>query len=110
MSRRLSAVGVSQYGNRGTDRHVVAIIRREETSVSHHLIVSMLAQPDAAGFILRGIKGVFVIVGSLIAAVLCAIIAAAKGRSALLFGVLGLFFSILTLIVVIVMPRKRQHA
>ncbi|MDP9092811.1 MAG: deoxyribodipyrimidine photolyase [Actinomycetota bacterium] len=77
--------------------------------MSHQLIASMLAQqPDAAGFILRGIKGAFVIVGSLIAAVLCAVIAAAKGRSALLFGVLGLFFSILTLIVVIVMPRRRH--
>ncbi|MDP9116619.1 MAG: deoxyribodipyrimidine photolyase [Actinomycetota bacterium] len=79
--------------------------------MSHQVLMATLVQqPDAAGFILRGIKGVFVIVGSLIAAVLCAVIAAAKGRSALLFGVFGLFFSILTLIVVIVMPRKRQHA
>lgn len=63
---------------------------------------------DAAGFILRGIKGIFVLIGSVIAAVICAAIAAAKGRSALLFGILGLFFSILTLIVVIVLPSKRR--
>ncbi len=68
-----------------------------------------LQHADAAGFILRGIKGIFVIVGSVIAAVLCAIIAAAKGRSAVLYGVLGLFFSILTLIVILVLPSRRNR-
>ena len=76
-----------------------------------HLL--LLATPDqhvdAAGFILRGIKGIFVVVGSIIAAILCAIIAKAKGRSALLFGVLGLFFSIITLIVVLVLPSQRRQ-
>lgn len=62
---------------------------------------------EAAGFILRGIKGIFVLIGGAIAAIICAVIAAAKGRSALLFGVLGFFFSIITLIVVIVLPSKR---
>jgi hypothetical protein len=62
---------------------------------------------EAAGFILRGIKGVFVFIGSVIAAVLCAVIAKAKGRSALGWGILGLFFSILTLIVVLIIPKKR---
>jgi len=63
---------------------------------------------DAAGFILRGIKGLFVIVGSIIAAILCAVIAKAKGRSAILFGICGLFFSIITLIVVLVIPSRRH--
>lgn len=76
-----------------------------------HLL--LLATPDqhvdAAGFILRGIKGIFVFVGSIVAAILCAIIAKAKGRSALLFGILGLFFSILTLIVVLVLPSRRHQ-
>jgi hypothetical protein len=63
---------------------------------------------EAAGFILRGIKGIFVLIGSVSAAIICAAIAAAKGRSALLFGILGLFFSILTLIIVIVLPSKRR--
>ena len=73
-----------------------------------HLL--LLATPDqhvdAAGFILRGIKGVIVAVGSIIAAIICSVIAKSKGHSALLFGVLGLFFSIITLIVVLVIPRK----
>jgi len=80
----------------------------EDYMVTHlHYALSM-GQPEAAGFILRGIKGIFVLVGSVIAAVLCAVIAAAKGRSAILFGVLGLFFSLITLIVVLVLPRKRN--
>ena len=64
---------------------------------------------EAAGFILRGIKAVFVLIGSVIAAILCAIIAAAKGRSALLYGIAGLFFSIITLIVIIVLPSRRSR-
>ena len=63
---------------------------------------------EAAGFILRGIKGIFVAIGSVIAAVLCGAIAATKGRSALGWGLLGLFFSIITLIVVIVVPSKKS--
>ncbi|OFJ55296.1 deoxyribodipyrimidine photolyase [Mycolicibacterium grossiae] len=73
-----------------------------------HDVVLAAAQPEAAGFILRGIKGIFVAIGSIIAAIVCAVIAATKGRSALGWGVLGLFFSILTLIVVIVIPSKRS--
>ena len=72
------------------------------------LLASQPQHADAAGFILRGIKGLFVAVGSIIAAILCAIIAKSKGRSAVLFGIFGLFFSILTLIVVIVIPSRRH--
>jgi hypothetical protein len=36
------------------------------------------------------------------------VIAGMKGRSAILWGILGLFFSILTLIVVIVIPSKKS--
>lgn len=72
----------------------------------HDLMLAVQTQPEAAGFILRGIKGIFVAIGSVIAAVICAVIAGAKGRSAIGWGILGLFFSIITLIVVIVIPRK----
>lgn len=72
-----------------------------------HEMVLAASQPEAAGFILRGIKGIFVAIGSIIAAIICAVIAGTKGRSAILWGVLGLFFSILTLIVVIVIPSKK---
>lgn len=61
----------------------------------------------AAGFILSGIKGIFVLIGGIIAAIICGLIAKTKGYSALLFAVLGFFFSIITLIVVLVIPRKR---
>lgn len=74
----------------------------------HEALFALQSQPEAAGFILRGIKGIFVAVGSVIAAIICAVIAGMKGRSALGWGILGLFFSILTLIVVIVIPSKKS--
>ena len=74
----------------------------------HDIILATEHQPEAAGFILRGIKGIFVAIGSIIAAIVCAVIAGTKGRSALGWGLLGLFFSILTLIVVIVIPSKKS--
>ncbi|MUL78449.1 deoxyribodipyrimidine photolyase [Mycolicibacterium sp. CBMA 226] len=74
----------------------------------HELVFAMQSQPEAAGFILRGIKGIFVAIGSIIAAIICAVIAGTKGRSPLGWGILGLFFSILTLIVVIVIPSKKS--
>ena len=74
----------------------------------HEVILALQSQPEAAGFILRGIKGIFVVLGSVIAAIICAVVAGMKGRSALGWGILGLFFSILTLIVVIVIPSKKE--
>ncbi len=38
---------------------------------------------------------------------ICASVAASKGRSPLLFGILGAFFTVITLIVVLVMPARR---
>lgn len=72
-----------------------------------HSVILAASDPLAAGFILRGIKGIFVAIGSVIAAVICGLIAATKGRNPLGWGILGLFFSILTLIVVIVIPSKK---
>ena len=73
----------------------------------HGLLLAAQDNPQAAGFILRGIKGIFVAIGSIIAAIICAVIAGMKGRSALGWGILGLFFSILTLIVVVIIPSKK---
>jgi hypothetical protein len=73
----------------------------------HQMMLAASSQPEAAGFILRGVKGIFVAIGSVIAAVVCGAIAATKGRNPLGWGILGLFFSILTLIVVIVIPSKK---
>jgi hypothetical protein len=53
------------------------------------LFISPHEHLEAAGFIVRGIKGIFVLIGSVIAAVLCAVIAKAKGRSALGWGILA---------------------
>ncbi|MET0473970.1 MAG: deoxyribodipyrimidine photolyase [Mycobacterium sp.] len=74
----------------------------------HSVLLATSDNVEAAGFILRGIKGIFVAIGSVIAAIVCGVIAATKGRSALGWGVLGLFFSIITLIVVIVIPSKKS--
>ncbi len=52
-------------------------------------------------------QGIFVLIGGIIAALVCGLIAKTRGYSALLFAVLGFFFSIITLIVVLVIPRKR---
>jgi hypothetical protein len=72
------------------------------------MVVAAQNNPEAAGFILRGIKGIFVAIGSIIAAVICGVVAAMKGRSFLGWGILGLFFSIITLIVIIVIPSKKS--
>jgi Na+/melibiose symporter-like transporter len=74
----------------------------------HGLVLAAQDNPQAAGFILKGIKGIFVAIGSIIAAIVCGVIAATKGRNPLGWGILGLFFSILTLIVIIVMPSKKS--
>jgi Na+/melibiose symporter-like transporter len=73
----------------------------------HELALAAQSQPEAAGLILRGVKGIFVAIGSVIAAIVCGAIAAMKGRNPLGWGILGLFFSILTLIVVIIIPSKK---
>ena len=73
----------------------------------HSMLLASSDNPVAAGLILKGIKFVFVAICSVIAAVICGVIAAMKGRNPLGWGILGLFFSILTLIVVIVIPSKK---
>ena len=74
----------------------------------HSVVLAASDNIEAAGFILRGIKGIFVAIGSIIAAVICAVIAGIKGRNPFGWGLLGLFFSILTLIAIIVIPSKKS--
>ena len=80
----------------------------EAPAMLNNVVLLASDNVEAAGFILRGIKGIFVAIGSVIAAVICAVIAGTKGRSAIGWGILGLFFSIITLIVVIVIPSKKS--
>jgi hypothetical protein len=72
-----------------------------------HSVVLASSDPVAAGFILSGIKGIFAIIGGIIAAIICGVVAMTKGRNPLGWGILGFFFSILTLIVIIVIPSKK---
>jgi len=88
-----------------TDR--TAQTPRKVTPMLQQMLASSDQHVEAAGFILSGIKGIFYLIGGIIAAVLCGLIAKTKGYSALLFAVLGFFFSIITLIVVLVIPRRR---
>lgn len=74
----------------------------------HGLVLAAQDNPQAAGLILRGIKGIFVAIGSIIAAIVCALVAGMKGRNPLGWGILGLFFSIITLIVIFVIPSKSR--
>ena len=46
------------------------------------------------------------IVGALVFAILSGWIAGRKGHSAVLWGILGFFFTIITLIIVLVLPRR----
>jgi hypothetical protein len=73
----------------------------------HQLLLAGYSQPEAAGFILRSIHFVVLTIGGVISAIICAIVAAAKGRNPFGWGILGLFFSIFTLIVVAVIPSKK---
>jgi hypothetical protein len=98
-------LGFRGYSSPDIDGDIPTALRR--FIILHQLILASYSQPEAAGFILRGIKGIFVAIGSVIAAVICAIVAAMKGRNPFGWGILGLFFSILTLIVVIVIPSKK---
>jgi len=66
----------------------------------HTMVLAAQDNVEAAGLILRGIKGIFVAIGSIIAAIICGVVAAMKGRNPLGWGILGLFFSIITLIVI----------
>jgi Na+/melibiose symporter-like transporter len=74
----------------------------------HGLVLAAQDNPQAAGLILKGIKGIVVAIGSIIAAIVCALVAGMKGRNPFGWGILGLFFSIITLIVVIVIPSKKS--
>jgi hypothetical protein len=74
----------------------------------HELILASQTSLQAAGLIGGTIKFVFVSIGSIIAAIICAVIAGAKGRNPIGWGLLGLFFSILTLIVIAVIPSKKS--
>ena len=47
-------------------------------------------------------------IGSIIAAIVCAVIAGMKGRNPFGWGILGLLFSIFTLVVIIVIPSKKS--
>lgn len=52
----------------------------------HTMIIAAQGNPQAAGLILRGIKAIFVGVGSIIAAIVCEVIAAVKRRNPLGLG------------------------
>ena len=64
----------------------------------------------ASGFIRASVGAiVLLIIGEFIFTIACAVIARIKGYSAVLFGILGFFFSIVTLIIVLVLPRRRRR-
>ncbi len=51
----------------------------QEAHMLHTVVLAASDNIQAAGFILRGIKGIFVAIGSVIAAIVCAVIAGTKG-------------------------------
>jgi hypothetical protein len=73
----------------------------------HSVILASTEHQLAAGLFLKGIKGIFLLIGGFIAAILCGIIASFKGRNPLGWGICGFFFSIVTLVVVLVIPSKK---
>jgi MFS family permease len=79
----------------------------EEIIMLHQLLLASYSQPEARGFILGSIHYIFLTIGGVIAAIISGVIAATKGRNPIGWGILGLCFSIVTLIVVIVIPSKK---
>jgi hypothetical protein len=49
----------------------------------HTMVLAAQDNVEAAGLILRGITGIFVAIGSIIAAIICGVVAAMKGRNPL---------------------------
>lgn len=49
------------------------------------------------------------VVGSIIIAISCGYMAYLKGRGRWLWGILGLFFTLLILIIVMLLPRKSRR-
>jgi hypothetical protein len=74
----------------------------------HTMVLAAQDNVEAAGLIVRGIKFIFYSIFGIIAAIICGVVAAMKGRNPLGWGILGLFFSIITLIVIIVIPSKKS--
>ncbi len=73
----------------------------------HGLVLAAQDNPQASHLLFRGIKFIFLTFWGIIAGIVCALIAASKGRNPFGWGILGLFFSIVTLIVIVVIPSKK---
>jgi hypothetical protein len=73
----------------------------------HSMILASTQYPLAAGLILKGIHFIIMTILGVIAGIICGVIAATKGRNPLGWGILGLFFSIFTLIVIVIIPSKK---
>ncbi len=56
---------------------------------------------------MHAVSYVISLVVSLIFAFACSAIAGSKGRGRILWGILGFFFSLITLVVVLLLPRKK---
>jgi MFS family permease len=73
--------------------------------VIHELALAS-TRPEASGFIVSGIKGIFALIGAILGAIICGFLAAYKRRSVLLWAILGLIFSLLSIIVLLILPKK----
>lgn len=62
---------------------------------------------ELIGSIGESVSGLVGLVISLLLAFACSRIAATKGRGPILWGILGFFFSIITLVVIALLPAKR---
>lgn len=74
------------------------------------MLSQVLASSDshllADGFVINATTSIIGLIVSIICAVLCANIARSKGYSAVLFAILGFFFSLITLIVALLIPHR----
>lgn len=74
----------------------------------HTMVLAAQDNVEAAGLIVRGIKFIVYAIGGIIAAIICGVVALMKGRNPFGWGILGLFFNIIALIVIIVIPSKKS--
>ncbi len=74
----------------------------------HELLLAHSDHIQASGVIVSGIKGIFVFIGAVLGAIICGFLAAYKNRSVLLWAILGFFFSLLSIIVLLILPKNKN--
>lgn len=98
----------------GCAEETTEVVPPRGSSGCHHRVMMTVSAATGttvhAGFHLNPAESLVSLVVSVICVVACVMIAGRKGRSQVLWGILGFFFSIITLIVIALLPASRSNA